>query len=89
VPATITLFTKLGGNDLDTEQIVELLKAERGRIDRAIAALSDGASPRKTSAGSVSSDDSQPRKRHLSAKARKRISEAQKQRWAKQKKAAK
>jgi len=74
---------------LDTEQIVELLKAERGRIDRAIAALADGASPKRASAGSVTSADSQPRKRHLSAKARKRISESQKQRWAKLRKAAK
>jgi hypothetical protein len=89
VPATIAPFKPLGGNDLDTEKIVQLLKAQRGRIDRAIAALEGGTAPRRTAAGSVTSRGSQLGKRQMSAEARKRISDAQKKRWAKQKKGAK
>jgi hypothetical protein len=90
VPATIALFKPLGGNDLDTEQIVQLLKAERGRIDRAIAALEGATSQRRTTAGSVTSRGPQlGKRRRMSAEARRRISDAQKKRWAKQKKAAK
>jgi len=66
------------------------LSAERERIDRAIAALEGGSSPKRTSAASATSDGSQPRKRrHMSAEARRRISEAQKKRWAKQMKGSK
>jgi hypothetical protein len=71
---------------LDTERIIGLLKDERERIDRAIAVLEGGRSPKKASAASVISGASQPRKRRMSAEARRRISEAQKKRWAKQKK---
>jgi hypothetical protein len=75
---------------LDTERIIGLLKDERERIDRAIAALEGGRSPKRTAAASVTSGGSQPRKRrHMSAEARRRISEAQKKRWAKQKKGSK
>ncbi len=75
---------------MDTERIIGLLKDERERIDRAIAALESGRSPKRTSAASVTSAGSQPRKRrHMSAEARRRISEAQKKRWAKQKKSSK
>jgi len=75
--------------NLDTEQIIGLLNAERERIDRAIAALEGGNSPKRASAASVTSGGSQPRKRrHMSAEARRRISEAQKKRWAAQKKKA-
>jgi len=83
-------FRETGGDYLDTERIIGLLKEERERIDRAIAALEGGRSPKRTSAVSVTSGTSQPRKRrHMSAEARKRISEAQKKRWAKQKKGSK
>jgi hypothetical protein len=68
---------------LDTAQIIELLKTERGRIDTAIAALGGGRLPKRTSAGSVTSDGSPRRKgRRMSAAGRKRISDAQKKRWA-------
>jgi hypothetical protein len=90
VPCYNYAFRKTGGEYLDTDRIIGLLKDERERIDGAIAALEGGRSPKRTSAASVTSGGSQPRKRrHMSAEARKRISEAQKKRWAKQKKASK
>jgi hypothetical protein len=66
---------------LDTEQIMEALKAERQRIDKAIAALGGGSSPAR--AGGRRGP------RHMSAEARRRISEAQKRRWAEQRKKSK
>jgi hypothetical protein len=70
---------------LDTEQIIAALKAERERIDKAIAALGGG------SGGFRSGRSTQGRRgpRHMSAEARKRISEAQKRRWAEQRKKSK
>ena len=67
---------------MDTEQIIEALQAERLRIDKAIAAL--GGSSRQARGG-------QGRRgpRHMSAEARRRISEAQKRRWAAQRKKVK
>jgi len=83
-------FRKTGGDYLDTERIIGLLKEEKERIDRAIAALEGGRSPKRTSAASVFPDGSPRRKRrHMSAEARRRISEAQKKRWVKQKKSSK
>ena len=67
---------------MDTEQIIEALKAERQRIDRAIAALGGGSRP-----GHVGQGRRGPR--HMSAEARRRISEAQKRRWAEQRKKSK
>jgi len=67
---------------LDTEQIINALKSERERIDRAIAVLqgsSRGPRPGRGRRGP----------RHMSAEARRRISEAQKRRWAEQRKKAK
>ena len=68
---------------LDTEQIIAALKAERQRIDKAIAALGGG--------GFRGARSAQGRRgpRHMSAEARKRISEAQKRRWAEQRKKSK
>lgn len=65
---------------MDTEQIITALKAERQRIDKAIAALGGG--------GFRSARGTPGRRgpRHMSAEARKRISEAQKRRWAEQRK---
>jgi exonuclease VII small subunit len=63
---------------LDTESIIANLEAERDRLDQAIAALKGRKS--KTSNGR--------RGRHLSAAAKKRISDAQKKRWAAQKRGA-
>jgi len=67
---------------LDTEQILEALMAERQRIDKAIAAL--GGSSR-TGRGALGRRGP----RHMSAEARRRISEAQKRRWAEQRKKSK
>jgi len=59
---------------MNTAAILSQLKAERERIDKAIAAL-EGLESRGTA--------KQPRRRRrLSAAARKRISEAAKKRWA-------
>ena len=67
---------------MDIANVVAALKEQRTRIDQAIAALEGPGSParrgRPPKTGSTSG-------RHMSAAARKRISEAMKQRWAKQK----
>jgi exonuclease VII small subunit len=89
VPCYNYAFRKTGGYGLDTEQIIKLLKTERERIDKAITALEGGRSVKRTSHGSLTADGPQRKRQHLSAEARKRISDAQKKRWAKQKKAAK
>ncbi|MGA3210230.1 MAG: hypothetical protein ABSD20_02930 [Terriglobales bacterium] len=70
---------------MDTRQILADLRAERDRIDQAIVALetlSGIAAPFRDGAG-------MPRKggaRHMSAAARKRISERMKEHWAERKK---
>lgn len=69
---------------MDTEQIIAALRAERQRIDKAIAALGGGGGFR---AGRSMQGRRGPR--HMSAEARKRISEAQKRRWAEQRKKSK
>lgn len=71
-----------GGLPLDIEGIVDELRAERLRLDAAIAALSGGAVTRNRR--------SRPRgRRTMSAEARARIAAAQRARWAKQKKNSK
>jgi len=74
---------------MDIQNMVGDLKRERERIDRAIAALEGLGSGRRRGrpVGSVSAAK-RPR-RHMSAAARKRISEMMKQRWAERKKKAK
>jgi hypothetical protein len=74
---------------LDTQQIVKELKAERNRLDKAIAAL-DGAN---TTQASVATDEPAgngtrtPRKRRrMSAEVRKRLSIVMKKRWAEKRK---
>ena len=57
---------------MDLTNVVAALKEQRTRIDQAIAAL-EGGTARRT------------RRPHMSAAARKRISEAMKQRWAQRK----
>ena len=66
---------------LNTERIIEELEAERDRLESAITALQgrNGRRGRKPGRG----------RKPMSAEARKRISEAQKKRWAAQKRAAK
>jgi hypothetical protein len=74
---------------LDTQRIVSELKAERNRLDRAIAVL-DG--PGSTRAAASISDSSRnaaqaPKKhRRLTAAGRKRLSMLMKKRWAEKRK---
>jgi hypothetical protein len=76
-----------GRSVLDTEQIIAVLRSERDRVDQAIAAL-QGGSGRQRSASATSAGPRRGRRgpRHMSAEARRRISEAQKRRWAAQRK---
>lgn len=73
---------------MDIQSILGDLKRERDRLDKAIAALegtgAGGGRRRGRPAGSGASSG-RPR-RHMSAAARKRISEMMKQRWAERKK---
>ena len=80
---------------MDIQNIVADLKRERDRLNSAIAAL-EGAGPRRrgrpagsgAKSASTASSGKRPR-RHMSAAARKRISEMMKQRWAERKRKAK
>ncbi|HZL65733.1 MAG TPA: hypothetical protein VFC29_00220 [Candidatus Limnocylindrales bacterium] len=84
---------------MNISEIVQQLRDERSKLDAAIQALegvSGGASApakrrgRPPGSTNQSAATSAPRKRRtMSATARKLISEAQKARWAKQKRAAK
>ncbi len=74
---------------MNTQEIVKELKAERNRLDQAIAAL-DGAN---TTEATLATDEQAsegahaPRKRHgISAAGRKRLSMVMKQRWAERRK---
>jgi hypothetical protein len=76
------LFTINQEVNLDTTQILHDLKAERNRIDQAIAALEGSSTgergrPRSTTVAKTSKP-----KRRMSAAGRKSISEATKKRWA-------
>ena len=72
---------------MDLENVLAELRSERGRIDQAISALEGLASPPGPRRGrppkSRATPTITPRRRRMSASARKRISEAMKQRWAK------
>lgn len=70
---------------MNVEEILESLKQERQRIDKAIAALGGGGSR----GGWGSSGGRRRGVRHMSAEARARISAAQKKRWAMRKAAGK
>jgi hypothetical protein len=83
---------------MDTNSILAELKAERDRIDKAIAALqaidttiAGSLRHAERSAAEASSTTKAPQRargpRKMSAAARKRISEAAKKRWAKRRKA--
>jgi hypothetical protein len=72
---------------LDLKRIVEDLKEERGRLDRAIAALEESASPRvrakKTSVATPHPIASKGKKRSgITPEGRKRLALAMKRRWA-------
>ena len=74
---------------MDTQRIVSELKAERNRLDRAIAALGGDSTTRATLAKNVISMDGAqaPKKRHhLTAAGRKRLSMLMKKRWAEKRK---
>lgn len=74
---------------MNSQQIVTELKAERSRLDRAIAALDGANTPRATVARQQPSshDAGAPRKRHhMTAAGRKRLSMLMKQRWAEKRK---
>ena len=76
---------------MDIQSILADLKRERDRLHSAIAAL-EGPGPRRrgrpAGSGKPASTTKRPR-RHMSAAARKRISEMMKQRWAERKRKAK
>ena len=71
---------------MDLIAIVEQLKAERDRLDRAIAAL-DGSGA--TEARSGTSRNGRKKRRTMSAAARRKIAAAQRARWAKVRQEAK
>jgi hypothetical protein len=74
---------------LDTQRIVSELKAERNRLDKAIAALDgDRTTPTTVAKNAISMDGAQaPKKRHhLTAAGRKRLSMLMKKRWAEKRK---
>ena len=69
---------------MPTDHILSLLIAERDKINKAIAALKDGGAvssgaPKKPAAMAT---EAAPKKRKVSAAARKRMAEGQKKRWA-------
>ena len=64
---------------MSIEQIVSALRRERDRLNQAIAALEGTARRRGRPTSNTTSGS---RRRHMSAAARKRISEAMKARWA-------
>jgi hypothetical protein len=66
---------------MDMQEIIKQLTEERGRIDAALKAL--GAASSKKTQGILGTRRTKGRK--LSAAARKRIGDAQRERWAKQK----
>ena len=74
---------------MDTQRIVSELKAERNRLDKAIAALDGETTTQATVAKNVISMNGAkaPRKRHhLTAAGRKRLSMLMKKRWAEKRK---
>ncbi len=81
---------------MDIQSILADLKRERDRLTSAITAL-EGPGPRRrgrpagsgSSSSTASASASKRPRRHMSAAARKRISEMMKQRWAERKRKAK
>lgn len=75
---------------MNLESIVEELKKERGRLDQAIAALKESASPevaRKTRVAARQLAASKRKKRGgITPEGRKRLSLAMKRRWAERRK---
>jgi hypothetical protein len=71
---------------MPTEHILALLIVERDRLNRAIDALQGPPKrtgrPSKNQVLGIESDSTKPKKRHVSAAARRRMAIAQKKRWA-------
>jgi len=73
---------------MDINSILDQMKQQRDRLDRAISALEGGrATKARRKTGSRAANGRRKGKRRLSAAARKKISEAAKARWAKAKRA--
>jgi hypothetical protein len=77
---------------MDTTKLIRNLRGEKGRIERAIAALealsSDGAGS-QTTRTATAGRGAKAGRRKMSPAARKRISEMMKKRWAARRRAAK
>jgi exonuclease VII small subunit len=71
---------------MDTQQIISELESERDRLDQAISALRGSMNG---SRGIAAVGSGRRGRRHLSAAAKRRISEMMKKRWAERKRAAK
>ena len=69
---------------MDTQQIISELESERDRLDQAINALRGSMRGRRGPVGR-----GRRGRRHLSAAAKRRISEMMKKRWAERKRAMK
>jgi len=69
---------------MDIGVILQQLKSERDRLNEAIAALQGVKTPAGVRKGAAQKGRGRG-KRRMSAEARRRISEAQKKRWARQK----
>ena len=67
----------------DIGKMISQLEQQRGAIDRAISALREVERPRPTrSLPTDGTDANRPKKRRMSAAARRRIGEATRKRWA-------
>ncbi len=75
---------------MDIDRILHELRSERDRLDRAIAALqgagAGGARRNGRTAAAAAKGGRRRGPRHMSADARRRISEAMRKRWAERKK---
>ena len=71
---------------MDTQQIISELESERDRLEQAISALRGSMNG---SRGIAAVGNGRRGRRHLSAAAKRRISEMMKKRWAERKRAAK
>lgn len=67
---------------MDTKRILAELQTERTRIDEAIRALEAISSDGATRSATRASATRRPKKRHMTAAGRKRLSELLKKRWA-------
>jgi len=72
---------------MNKANILAFLDAEIGRLERARELLSDSDSAKQNGNRRGKGSTGPRRRRHMSAEARRRISEAQKKRWAARKKA--